>query len=410
MLPALATWPRLTQAFRGLTTTGGRATRFWVRLARFAWAIGLTALTVYAMRWIEVQDDLAAVPFSLVVLLALLTTAFSGLRLAVAATILACAGAVYVVFPPYRSFAIADQSQWFRLVASGVIALIVALLYELLERQSARSRELAGRLADANAAKDQFIGHVSHDLRTPLTVIIGNASILLRASAQLDETSRHETLTDIVASGERLQRMIDNLLALARAEAQLDTAEEPVIVHQVVANLFDAYRRRHPERQINLEVSREATPIVCAWASAEEVIDNLLSNAEKYSPPDRPIDVSVQVEPHALVISVADRGPGFGGVNVARLFEPFVRSDSARAAAPGLGIGLSVAQRLVQAHGGRIWARDRDGGGAEVTFSLPAYVVAGEDEDAVSAHVASGRTDRPGNRPPLSGRNHHAPY
>ena len=380
---------RFIRVFRGFVRAGPAteegATRLWVALARFGWAIGLTAVTLYAMRRIEDADDLTAVPLALITLLALFTTILAGPRLGIAATIAGCVGTVYFVLPPYRSFSVADQSQWFRLLTSGVIAIIVALLYEMLRRESRRSHELSRRLADANRAKDDFIGQVSHELRTPLTIMVGNAAILLREQDQLDEVSRRETLTDILVSGERLQHMIENLLKLARAEAKVEEPDEPIMVDHLVREAIDRHRRRTPERQINLLVSQEIVPLICPRESLEEVIENLLSNAEKYSPITEPIDVRVQIGRDALVISIADRGPGFGRVNVAKLFEPFVRSDSTRLTAPGLGIGLSIAQRLVQAHGGRIWAQNREGGGAEVTFSLPTHVIASE-ADAVDAH------------------------
>ncbi len=405
---------RPTRVFRWLTksgaTTEGDTNPFWVVLARSGLAVGLTAVTVYAMRRIEDADDLTAVPFATITLLALASTALCGVYLGIAATILACAGATYFVIPPYGSFSVTDQSQWFRLLMSAVVSLIVAVLYEQRRRQSRSARELSRQLAEANRTKDEFIGQVSHELRTPLTIIVGNASILLREHDQLDKAARQETLTDIVASGERLQHMIQNLLALARAEANVEEPDEPIMVHHAVRDLIDSHRRRQPERQINLLVSGELTPVICPRESLEQVVENLLTNAEKYSPADKPIDVRVQIGPDALVISIADRGPGFGRANVTELFEPFVRSDSARLAAPGLGIGLSVAHRLVQAHGGRIWAQNREGGGAEVTFSLPALVVAIEADEVMNAHVAGGRTAREGNESPLTGRNHHAPF
>src|SRR3974377_2442005 len=137
----------------------------------------------------------------------------------------------------------------------------------------------------------------------------------------------------------------------------------------MVRGLMDGYRRRHPERQVSLVVPTETTPVVGAWEAMEEVVDNLISNADKYSAVDRPIEVSIRVESAAVVISVADRGLGFGNADMAELFKPFVRSDAARAAAPGLGVGLTIAERLCEAHGGRIWAKIREGGGAEVTVS-----------------------------------------
>jgi signal transduction histidine kinase len=101
------------------------------------------------------------------------------------------------------------------------------------------------------------------------------------------------------------------------------------------------------------------------------LIENLLSNADKYSPPDQPIEVVVSADEHAVSVVVADRGIGFGDAPLEALFEPFYRSQDARLAANGLGIGLALSQRIVAALGGRIWARPREGGGAEIGFALP---------------------------------------
>lgn len=343
----------------------------------------LTAFAVLAMRAIEAADDLGAVPFSLVVLLALVATALSGLVAGVAATILASVGVIYFVVPPYESFSISDESQWFRVAIECSIAVIVALLYHALAQQAQRSREFAARLEQANQAKDDFIGNVSHDLRTPLTVMLGNAAIINREQERLEPAERTEAVQEIIRSGERLQRMIENLLALARPES-VRVPDEPVIVRHVVRALIDACLRQHPGRQINLSVPPEPRPVVCAWEAMEEVVANLISNADKYSPTDSPVDVSISHEPTALVISVADRGLGFGNGDVAALFEPFARSEAARAAAPGLGIGLTIAQRLVEAHGGCISARNRVGGGAEVIVSLPARVVEPDPAETVA--------------------------
>jgi K+-sensing histidine kinase KdpD len=367
--------------------SAGLRVRVAALLPRIVCALALAALTVFSMRLIESLDDYSAVPFSLIVLLALVTTALCGFRASVVATILGGLGTILYVVPPHGSFAISDQSQWFKATASCLIAVIVGALYEQLARQSRRSRELALRLQDANQAKDEFIGHVSHDLRTPLTVMLGNANILLRERDRLDAVSQAETLEDIVASGERLQRMVENLLALARPGAAAEPSE-PIIVRHVVKALVDGYRRQHPDRQINLRCLAEPTPVICAWEAVEEVVDNLISNADKYSGPDQPIDIGLRIASGALEISVADRGLGFGGSDVSALFQPFVRSQEARAIAPGLGIGLTLARRLVEAHGGRIWAENREGGGAVVSFSLPVQVVEPEpvdDPEAVGA-------------------------
>ena len=101
------------------------------------------------------------------------------------------------------------------------------------------------------------------------------------------------------------------------------------------------------------------------------LIENLLSNADKYSPPEEPIEVRIAADDTHVNVVVADRGIGFGDAPVEALFEPFYRSQDARLAANGLGIGLALCQRIVDTLGGRIWASPREGGGAEIGFALP---------------------------------------
>lgn len=104
------------------------------------------------------------------------------------------------------------------------------------------------------------------------------------------------------------------------------------------------------------------------WPS---VVENLLGNADKYSPPGRPILIRVWEVGDEALVAIRDRGMGFGATSPEALFEPIYRSPEARSTASGLGIGLALCQRIVQALGGRIWAKPRNGGGAEVGFALP---------------------------------------
>jgi signal transduction histidine kinase len=106
------------------------------------------------------------------------------------------------------------------------------------------------------------------------------------------------------------------------------------------------------------------------------LLDNLLTNAMKYSPTDSEIEVIVAADEHEARVSVLDRGIGIGDAEESRLFTAFYRTDSARKKANGLGIGLAVCQRVVESLGGRIWARPRDGGGTEAGFALPQAEVA----------------------------------
>jgi two-component system, OmpR family, sensor histidine kinase KdpD len=120
----------------------------------------------------------------------------------------------------------------------------------------------------------------------------------------------------------------------------------------------------------------------------EQILQNLISNAIKYSPPGSPIDIQARREEGCVAISVLDRGSGIAPEEMERIFEPFFRSSSTAGQAAGIGLGLSVCKRLVDAQGGELWARPREGGGTEIGFSLPMYE--DEDEPALAAAARAG--------------------
>lgn len=239
------------------------------------------------------------------------------------------------------------------------------------KRAQQEREELLADLSRALAAKDEFLGLVSHELKTPITTIYGNAEVLRRRGDRLDDQSRAEAITDISQESERLHRIIDNLLVLARLERGQQLASEPVLVHRLAQRLIDEHRHRFPHRQITLQSDGDVGPIAGEPLYIEQVIRNLLSNAEKYSPPDLPIEVETRSDGHAVSLRVLDRGPGFPAEEAERIFTPFYRSSATAAHASGVGVGLAVCKRLIEAQQGEMWARPRPDGGADIGFSLP---------------------------------------
>ena len=126
----------------------------------------------------------------------------------------------------------------------------------------------------------------------------------------------------------------------------------------------------YPERPIAAQLPPQLPPVVCDELSIELALGNLLANAQKYSPPEKPIDIAVQVHERHVVISVRDRGPGVPTEDAERIFDPFFRSESS-GGVKGMGIGLAVCKRLIEAYGGRVWLTPHDGGGSDFSFSLP---------------------------------------
>jgi PAS domain S-box-containing protein len=254
-------------------------------------------------------------------------------------------------------------------IAAGIagwaaVAVDNARLFAASERQTEE-------LKKANAAKDEFLGLVSHELKTPITTIFGNAEVLRRRFEKLDEESRTAALSDISNEAERLHRIIDNLLVLARLERGQAIHAEPLLLRRLVEPIVAEHRRRFPHRVIHVAAPRGTVPISGEPVYVEQVIRNLLSNAEKYSSPHTPIEVRIERVANSMAISVLDRGRGFSQEEAELIFTPFYRSPRTADVAGGVGVGLAVCKRLIEAQGGSIWARPREDGGAEIGFSLP---------------------------------------
>jgi PAS domain S-box-containing protein len=238
-------------------------------------------------------------------------------------------------------------------------------------------QETADRLRQANAAKDEFLGLMSHELKTPITVILGNAHVLARAGENVDPETRRAALQDIRDESERLNRIIEDLLVLARLERGKELEIEPVDVRKLIARVVAAAQRDHPGRTIEVRCGVGGGLVEGSEVYIEQVLRNLIGNALKYSPRDRPIEVECREDGGAVTVAVLDRGVGLTEEELGQLFTPFYRSPRVRAQAQGVGIGLAVCKRLLDALGGTLEARPREGGGSEFRFSLPA---AAEDE------------------------------
>jgi PAS domain S-box-containing protein len=234
---------------------------------------------------------------------------------------------------------------------------------------------------EADQIRERFLGVLSHELRTPVTSIYGGTQLLLGRGARLDEATRTELLVSVAAESERLQRMIENLVALARIERGAEfTGTRPVLIDRTIGELINRERPLWPEITIKLDIPAPVQMVGAEEEYLAQIMRNLLSNAAKYSGPGSTVEVTVADAGPEVVILVQDDGPGVNDDEAEKLFSLYYRASHQAASAPGAGIGLFVCRELVGMMGGRIWARSRPGGGAEFGFSLPAY--AEEDEDA----------------------------
>ena len=234
-----------------------------------------------------------------------------------------------------------------------------------------RVEERTADLKRALRAKDEFLAIVSHELRTPVSVILGNIELLHRLGDKLGQDDKDAAMADLRREGRRLRRLVENILALARVEYGVTNEPVPVAVTRIVKQHVEWHQQMYPERAIEMQFARDIPPVICDDFSAELVVGNLLANAEKYSPAGASVELSARVEGRSVVVSVRDRGPGVPPEDADKIFDAFYRSESATGV-KGVGIGLAVCKRLLEAYGGRLWLTPREGGGSEFSFSLPA--------------------------------------
>jgi two-component system sensor histidine kinase KdpD len=248
-----------------------------------------------------------------------------------------------------------------------VYATLAAATIEREEQIAAQVRTEKA-LREAVAAKDEFLGLVSHELRTPMTVVRGLASILNR-NRELTPDELGQTYCDLANESERLHRLIENMLVLARMQTGRGPPLEPISVNRFLEDYAETLRQELPGLALTLnELPRDRTGM-CVQRHLEQTLHNLVENAYKYSPHGAPIQLGATEDETSVRISVADRGIGLRDTGA--LFEAFHREAEAERVAGGLGLGLAVCKTLVEAHGGRIWAESREGGGSTFTFTLP---------------------------------------
>jgi PAS domain S-box-containing protein len=237
----------------------------------------------------------------------------------------------------------------------------------------------------ARVLRETFIGMLSHELRTPITTVYGGAKVLARHAETFAPVVR-SIVADIEAESERLYRLVEDLVVLTKSEASsLEAGREPVLLQRILPRLVSAESQRWPAVEFNVTATTGMPPVLAEQTYLEQIVRNLLTNAAKYGGAET-IEVIGEYEGDEVIVRVLDRGPGFPEGDAARLFDIYYRSPQMTRRAAGAGIGLFVSKALVDAMRGRIWATEREGGGAEFGFALRAVVEPGDDDSRASAH------------------------
>ena len=223
--------------------------------------------------------------------------------------------------------------------------------------------------AEAQNVRNTFLSSVSHDLRSPLAVVAGAASTLLEKDASLDRSARLELLHTIHEETDRLERIIRNVLNLTRLDSGAITVhKEWQPLEEIIGVVLNRFSDRLRERSLELKIPPDLPLIPFDTLLMEQVLSNLMENALRHTPTGTPLEISVTPQKSAAMIAIADRGPGIPVHEEEAIFRKFTRGTNTQM---GVGIGLAICRAIIEAHGGRIWAENRPGGGAIFKFVIP---------------------------------------
>jgi two-component system NtrC family sensor kinase len=241
-------------------------------------------------------------------------------------------------------------------------------------------------LKELDRLKNDFVHTVSHDLRSPLTSILGYTELLERAGT-LSEQQR-EFVQRIQSSVQNITTMVNDLLDLGRIEAGFDSRRELVKLDAIIRYTLDSLDLQVSTKKIDLSIDIPALPALKGNPiRLRQMLDNLISNAVKYTPVGGNVWINVESEGQQIIIEVKDTGPGIPPADQPYIFDKFYRASNVPTGTPGSGLGLAIVKSIVEGHQGRIWVESTVGQGTKFVVVLPAYL--GEQPTQPIKHTES---------------------
>ena len=283
--------------------------------------------------------------------------------------------------PPRFTFQVSDAQYLWTFIVMFTVAMVISHLTVCLREEAEAAREGEQRTtwlmekakkaeveAETESLRSALLSSVSHDFRTPLTVIVGSASALLKKEELLKNASTRELLENIQTEGEILSRLVQNLLEVTRLETgSVRLMKELYPLEEVMGSALERIKKVLGDRDVRVNIPDSLPLVPVDGILLEQVFINLLENAVRHTPPKSPIAIDAVVENGAVRVSVSDRGQGLKENELERVFEKFYHDPSSH----GAGLGLAICRAIVNAHGGTISAGNRPGGGAIFSFTLP---------------------------------------
>ncbi len=357
---------------------------------RYGAAMLVVAL-VFVVR-LELQPVLESrAPFILFTISVMVSAWYGGLGPGLLATFLGTAAGFFFFLMPADVGRSADRLDWLLILLSVLTGVAISILSGSMHSARARAERSAQevrrgeeryrRMVAASAEqarrsqefKSAILDAVAHDMKTPLTSIKAAVTCLMGKGAARPR-ERAELLSVINEETDHLNRLVTEVIDTARVEVgRLHLQKGPHYLRETISAALDEIKPKAAGRPVEVELTGTLAPADIDFQLVKQVFKQLLDNAIKYSPEGSPLKILCRPSGDRIVVDVADSGPGIPEEEQDRIFDEFYRVPGKRERASGTGMGLFIAKRIVDAHGGRIWVTSKPGSGSTFHVALPVY-------------------------------------
>ena len=359
----------MTQRLWNMSTTKQHLISLLFSLATMGLATGIAFMYYHV-----VPENSANIAMIYILALVLVSRFTAGYRYGIVCSLFAVICVNYFFTYPYFRINFTLTGYPITFIGMLAITLLTSTMPSHLARQAMLIAEREKLLVEAEKEKMRanLLRAISHDLRTPLTGIIGNSSLYLENKGNLSDQETEDIITNIYNDSNWLLNMVENLLTVTRIKGdnmRINTSEEPV--EEVLAEALQKLQKRYPTQEIRASVPEEFLLIPMDAVLIEQVIINLLENAIVHSGSTEPIELTVTEHPDSVSFSIKDYGVGIPEDHLDELFDGTSYTPSQTAdARKGMGIGLSICKTIITAHHGTLTGRNHERG-AEFIFILP---------------------------------------
>ena len=326
--------------------------------------LGAFGVNLLLQKWFDTRT---MIPMIFVLGVFLVSWRTQGYFWGITASLISVLAVNYAFTYPYWAFDLISPE----CISSAVVMLIVAIMTGALTTKLKQQEKMKAE-AEKERMRGNLLRAVSHDLRTPLTSIYGACSAIREDYDYISRERQLKMLNDVCNDAQWLVRMVENLLSVTRLDAdQVSLAKNETVLDELLDALLSKFRKHYPHQKVQLQIPREPVSIPMDAILMEQVLMNLLENAVFHARGMENLWLKVEIRENKAIFYVIDDGCGIPPERMAGLFTGLLDSeaptDSGRS---NMGIGLSVCNAIVKAHGGELQAKNRKKGGAEFSFAL----------------------------------------